>query len=146
MLLLWNTAVFFVIMGCMPVMHNNILLFLRCCYCRHSFQFGLHLQYVVFFFFLVSAHYVLWIFLDYSFLPTSVRTNLSQKVLQRVVVYVEQAIVVAFRELRSCESMRQEWDENEDGNCFVSLKTAMVLKMFEADMRLSLSLTDGKHI
>jgi len=78
-------------------MYNNILLFLCCCYCRHSFQFGLHLQYVVvFFFFLDSAHYLLWIFLDYSFLPTSVHTNLSQKVLQRVAVAVEQAIVVAF--------------------------------------------------
>lgn len=35
----------------MPVMYNNILLFLCCCYRRHLFQFGLHLQYVVFFFF-----------------------------------------------------------------------------------------------
>lgn len=58
----------------------------------------------------------------------------------------EQAIVVAFTELRSCESMRQEWDENKDENCFVSLKTAMVLKMFEADTRLSLSLTGGNCI
>jgi len=42
--------------------------------------------------------------------------------------------------------MRQERDENEDENCFVSLKMAMAVKVFEADMRLSLSLTDGKHV
>lgn len=119
----------------MPVMYNNILLFLSGCYCRHSFQLGLRLQYMVFF--LDSAHYLLWIFLDYSFLPTSVHTNLSQKALQRVTVSIEQAIVVAFTELRSCESMRQERDENEDEYCFVSLKTVMALKMFEAEMRLA---------
>lgn len=31
-------------------MYNNILLFLCCCYCRHLFQFGLHLQCMVGFF------------------------------------------------------------------------------------------------
>lgn len=81
-------------------MYNNILLFLCCCYCRNSFQFGLHLQYMGFFFlFLDTACYLLWIFLEYSFLPTSVHINLSQKALQRVAVSVEQAIVVAFMEL-----------------------------------------------
>lgn len=59
-------------------------------------------------------------------------------------VSVEQAIVAAFTELRSSASMKQEWDENEDENCFVSLKMIVVLKMFEADRRLSLSLIGDK--
>lgn len=121
-------------MGRVPLTYNNILLFLSCCYCRHSFQLGPCLQYMVFFF-LDSAYYLLWIFLDYSLLRTSVHTNLSQKALQRVTVSSEQAIVVAFTGLRSCESMRQEWDENEDENCFVSLKIVMALKIFEAETR-----------
>lgn len=58
-------------------------------------------------FFLDPAYYLLWIFLDFSLLRTSVHTNLSQKALQRVTVSNERAIVVAFAGLRSCESMRQ---------------------------------------